>query len=271
MFLTRFGPEYKLPAVRPSPVPVAAVALASLFLPARNLAAEPAIAAALPARIARIVLHTLGGPDYGRPARRFRFLSPAHTRALWSPGYGAHWIVWTDGGLWPRHPRRGQARHWTPDTNQPATEQERHRLAVEAAPVYSHVTGYNDDSVGIEVAHAGRSDAPFPEPQLRAVAWLVRTLLDMSAGRLQPEDVVGHKDLDHRPAYVGDRCDGEPCPYYVDPQGQAYRRRVDPPESLFVSLRRLGLDIPRSETPDADVDLIRAERIPAGSRPAVRR
>ena len=66
-------------------------------------AAPLAEAPALPARVKRIVLHTLGGPFYRDPARRWVFYSPAETFALWRrPGFGAHWIVWTDGSLWPQ-------------------------------------------------------------------------------------------------------------------------------------------------------------------------
>ena len=39
---------------------------------------------ALPGRVRLVVLHTLGGPDYGRPDRRWSFLTPRETFALWA-------------------------------------------------------------------------------------------------------------------------------------------------------------------------------------------
>ncbi|HVD76983.1 MAG TPA: hypothetical protein VNH43_05205, partial [Vicinamibacteria bacterium] len=57
------------------------------------------------------------------------------------------------------------------------------------------------------------------------------------------------------------------CPYFVDGQGRALRRRVDPPESLFAALAREGIAVPRPK--DGDADLRRAETIAAGERPPV--
>ena len=224
-------------------------------------------AATLPQRVTRVVLHTPGGPDYDKPERRFRFLSPRQTQALWSSRFGAQWILWTDGSLWPRHPRDAGHPSWLPDVSRAASAVDQRRIAAEAAPVYGHVAGYNADSVGIEVAHSGRSDEPFPDVQVRALAWLLRTMFAMSEGRLGPERVMGHKDLDARPAYVDDSCDTNPCPYYVDESGEAYRRRVDPPESLFVALARSGVNVPRPAGKAADRDLLRAEAMPRGSVP----
>ena len=241
---------------------MSALGLCSVLLTAAIPAAE---SAALPARVRRIVLHTLGGPFYRDPDRRWVFYSPAETFALWRrPGFGAHWIVWTDGSLWPRHPARGEPASFTLPVNGPADPAWRARLAREAAPVYAHVSAANADTVGIELAHSGRSDEAFPEAQLRSVAWLVRTLVEMSGGRLTDADVVGHKDLDDRPAYVDESCRAR-CAFYVDDADRPFRRRVDPPESLFADLAREGLAIPRPK--DGDADLRRAETIAPGERP----
>lgn len=221
----------------------------------------------LAARVERIVVHVLGGPAYDRPERRFRFFDPRQTQARWKPRFGAHWIVWTDGSLWPRHPGPGEAPSWRPDTSRPASEPELRRIAAEAAPVYSHVHGHNAGSVGIELAHSGRAEDAFPAAQLRSLAWLLRALLDLSHGRLTPAGVYGHKDLDHRPAYVRGTCERSGCPYFVDAEGRALRRRVDPPESLFAALAREGLVIPRPK--EGDADLRRAEAIAPGERPPV--
>jgi N-acetylmuramoyl-L-alanine amidase len=211
----------------------------------------------LPSRVERIVLHTLGGPFYRDPERRFRFLSPPETFARWKGRFGAHWIVAPDGSLWPRHPRPGEPASRFPPTTGTAWEE---RLAGEAVPVYAHVHGANDDSVGIELAHSGRSDDPFPPEQMRTVAWLVRALLALSRGRLDTTAVVGHKDLDKRPAYEPDSCPSG-CPFYADEAGRPYRRRVDPPEGLFVALAGQGLAVPRGGRED-DAELQRAEAIP---------
>jgi hypothetical protein len=56
---------------------------------------------------------------------------------------------------------------------------------------------------------------------------------------------------------------------FVDDAGRPYRRRVDPPESLFDALGREGLVIPRPH--GADAELVRAEAIGASARPAVAR
>jgi hypothetical protein len=223
----------------------------------------------LPRRIRRIVLHVPGGPAYPRPDRRFVFLSPAGTQALWSAHFGAHWIVWTDGTLWPRRPGPGEPPSWTPPTGL-ASEPEWRRLAAEAAPVYSHLHLGNASSVGIEVAHSGRRDEPFPPAQVHSLAWLLRTLLDMSEGRLGPASIFGHKDLDPRPAYVERRCERPGCPVYVDAEGRPYRRRVDPPEALFKALLAEGLEIPRSGL-EGDTELARAEALGDARRPEIAR
>jgi hypothetical protein len=233
-----------------------AAALLLVPLPQASPAPE---AVSLPARIHRIVLHTPGGPFYRDPARRFRYGTPGETFALWKDRFGAHWIVWTDGSLWPRHPRPHEPRSVVPPVDRPLDEAWRRRLAADARPVYSHVQGRNQDTVGIEVSHSGRSDDPFPEAQAKTVAWLVRALLELSNGRLTPADVVGHKDLDDRPAFEPDGC-REGCPYYADDAGRPYRRRVDPPEGLFEALAREGLVIPRPGA--GDDELRRAQAIP---------
>jgi N-acetyl-anhydromuramyl-L-alanine amidase AmpD len=241
-----------------------------LSLALTALLAIPA-APALPSRVQRIVLHVLGGPSYAADERRFVFYDPPRTQALWRrPSFGAHWIVWTDGSLWPRHAPPGTPRYWMPDTARPADAQTRALLASEARPVYSHLFRGNSSSVGIEVAHSGRSDAPFPEAQARTAAWLLATLLDMSGGRLTERSVFGHKDLDQRPAYVRGRCERPGCLVFVDDAGRPFRRRVDPPEGLFATLARYGLSVPRPD--GADAELERAERMVAGGmRPAVSR
>jgi hypothetical protein len=240
--------------------------LLPLLLVSARAAALPE--AELPARVARIVLHTLGGPFYGDPARRFAFLTPPATFRLWArPGFGAHWIVWTDGGLWPRHPRADEPRSAVPPVDAPLSSLWRARLARAAAPVYGHVQGANRDSVGIELAHSGRSSDPFPPAQIRTLAWLIRSLLEMSAGRLTEASVTGHKDLDPKPAYVVDDCRGSGCAYYVDASGRPFRRRVDPPESLFEALARTGLHIPRGAGEDDQLE--RAEALRPSEVPAV--
>lgn len=229
-----------------------------LLLPATAVSA--ASEATLPPRVERIVLHTLGGPFYRDPARRFRFLSPGETFALWQKHFGAHWIVGTDGSLWPRHPRPGDAPSRVPPDGSSVDAAWGERLVREAAPVYSHVQGANEDSVGIEVAHSGRRSDHFPPEQVRTVAWLVRALLALSRGRLGAASVVGHKDLDERPAYEPDSCPRD-CPFYADDAGRPYRRRVDPPESLFAALASEGLLVPR-EGREGDRELLRAEAVP---------
>jgi N-acetylmuramoyl-L-alanine amidase len=225
--------------------------------------------AELPVRVARIVLHTLGGPFYGNPALRFAFFTPPATFRLWTrPNFGAHWIVWTDGGLWPRHPRPGEPASALPPVDEPLSPAWRERLARDAAPVYSHCQGANRDSVGIELSHSGRGDDPFPAAQVRTVAWLVRSLLAMSHGRLTEASVTGHKDLDRKPAYVVDDCNGPGCAYYVDVAGRPFRRRVDPPETLFEALAQAGLRIPRDRS-EGDAQLDRALALGQAEVPAV--
>jgi hypothetical protein len=215
----------------------------------------------LPSRVARIVLHTLGGPFYGDPSMRFVFLDPPATFRRWArPSFGAHWIVWTDGGLWPRHPRAGEPPSVIPPVDAPLSPAWRERLARDAAPVYAHVEGANRDSVGIELSHSGRSNDPFPPAQIHTVAWLIRSLLAMSEGRLTEASVTGHKDLDAKPAYVVDDCKGPGCAYYVDAAGRPFRRRVDPPESLFRALAESGLHIPR-RSGEGDVQLERTRAL----------
>jgi hypothetical protein len=230
---------------------------------AAGAGAGDAAPARLPPRVSQIVLHVLGHPSYSSPERRFIFYPPPDTQALWKRRFGAHWIVWTDGSIWPRHVTGPQPASWMPDPARPVDAALRRRLAAEAAPVYAHVHRLNRGSVGIEVAHSGRGQDPFPQRQVDSVAFLVRTLLEMSEGRLGPAAVVGHKDLDRRPAYVRTRCQRPGCPVFVDPSGQPYRRRVDPPEALFQSLARAGLSVPRGS--EGDADLARAEALlPAG-------
>jgi hypothetical protein len=227
------------------------------------VAASAGAQESLPPRVRRIVLHVLGGPMYARPELRFSFRTPSETQARWGPSFGAHWIVAADGRLWPRHPRQGEprSRRLPPDD----AGAERLRLAREAAPAYAHVFGHNSDTVGVELSHSGRSADEFPAAQARGLAWLLLALLEMSGGRLTPSDIVGHKDLDRRPAYADDSCDHAGCPVFVDEAGRPFRRRVDPPEALFARLRQEGLDFERR--PDGDAELQRAERIPAGARP----
>jgi hypothetical protein len=231
--------------------------------PARSADDRPTLAP----RVHRIVIHVLGGPAYDRPERRFRYFDPPETQARWKPTFGTHWIVWTDGSLWPRHSPPGSRRWWTPDTARPASDAEERRVAAEAAPVYAHLYNGNSDSVGIELAHSGRAEDPFPAVQVRSLAWLLRTLIDLSGGRLTPADVFGHKDLDRRPAYARAACQRPGCPRFVDGQGRALRRRVDPPEALFAALAGEGIAVPRP--PDGDADLRRAETLAPGVRPPV--
>jgi hypothetical protein len=221
--------------------------------------------AALPARVRLIVLHALGHPGYHQPELRFTFFTPPRTMALWKRTFGAHWIVWTDGSIWPRRGATSSP-SWQPARFEDASDAERRRLASEAAPVFSHLHNGNSRTVGVELAHSGRSADPFPDAQLRSTAFLVRTLLEMSGGRLDPSSVVGHKDVDRRPAYVRSRCARPGCAVFVDESGQPFRRRVDPPEALFAGLARRGLAIPRP--PGGDDELRRAEALLPGQRPA---
>lgn len=241
------------------------LALLVTLAAARPVAAQAVV---LPPRIRRIVLHALGGPFYGQPDKRWTFLTPAETLGLWKrPTFGAHWIVWTDGSIWPRHPVSGESPWFVAPAGALSPAMAR-RLVREAAPVYSHVEGHNSATVGIEVSHSGRSTDPFPGAQARAVAWLVSSLLELSQGRLSSRDVVGHKDLDPRPAFVGDRCQGGHCLAYADAAGRPYRRRVDPPEGLFVALAQEGLKVPR-ERSEGDKELLRSESIPVDLVPRI--
>src|SRR5947207_15308015 len=90
------------------PVTVAAALLGAASAAPLAGPGGPAPEARLPRRVQRIVLHVLGNPSYDRPDRRWRFFTPPETQSHWKPRFGAHWIVWTDGTLWPRHPRPGQ-------------------------------------------------------------------------------------------------------------------------------------------------------------------
>ena len=119
----------------------------------------------------------------------------------------------------------------------------------------------------VELAHSGRAEDAFPAAQVRSLAWLLRTLLALSGGRVTMADVYGHKDLDRRPAYLRSTCERPGCPYFVDERGRALRRRVDPPESLFAALAREGLALPRAR--GDDTDLRRSEALAPGERPAV--
>lgn len=215
----------------------------------------------LPRRVRRIVIHALGNAAYQEPRRRWVFLTPPQTQRLWRPGFGAHWIVWTDGSIWPRDPRPGEDPSFLPMAG-PTDEESRRRLAIQAAPVYSHLHHGNSNSIGIELAHSGRADDPFPPAQAHALAWLLGTLLEMSRGRLTTADVYGHKDLDRRPAYVERSCVEPGCPVFTDAEGRTYRRRVDPPEAIFAALAREGLVISRRGRED-DRELRRAEALGA--------
>ena len=219
----------------------------------------------LPSRVRRIVLHVLGGPVYADPERRWLFDTPERTLARWRPRFGAHWIVWTDGTVWPRA-ASADAPSYTPPLAEAADQAWLSRIAREAAPVLSHLYLGNSDSVGVELAHSGRSADSFPEAQVRSLAWLLRTLLSLSGGRLSPASIVGHKDCDRRPAYTREACEQPGCPVFVDTTGWPYRRRVDPPETLFAALAAEGLAVPRPEGA-LDGDLLRAEAVPAGTQP----
>jgi hypothetical protein len=220
----------------------------------------------LPRRVRRIVLHVPGNAAYEAPERRWVFLDPRETQRLWRARFGAHWIVWTDGSIWPRHPGKGDnASYALPAGGGPADRELRRRLAREALPIYSHVYHGNSSSLGIEVSHSGRADDPFPPLQVRSLARFLRILLDVSGGRLTAADIYGHKDLDCRPAYASPRCDWPGCPVFVDQHGRPYRRRLDPPEGLFAALAGEGLVIPRAGR-EGDGELRRAEAL--GRRPA---
>lgn len=244
-----------------------AALLAVLALTA--VGAGPPEPPSLPPRVRRIVLHVLGSPTYDRPDRRHVFRPPAETFAGWKSTFGAQWIVWTDGTLWPRRVPPGEPPALTPPRDAAETAAWRARVLRDAVPVYSHLHLGNTASLGVEVAHSGRSGDPFPDAQLDTLALLLRTLLEASQGRLSEASIVGHKDLDRRPAFVSARCTRRGCQVFVDERGQPYRRRVDPPEGLFAGLARRGLAVPRPA--GADDDLHRAERLSPGAVPAVRR
>jgi N-acetylmuramoyl-L-alanine amidase-like protein len=222
-----------------------------------------------PKRVRRIVLHVLGSPTYDRPDRRFIFYDPPATHRLWKRRFGAHWIVWVDGTIWPRHARPAEEPSFAPPADGSTSREWQDLLSRQAAPVYGHVYMKNTASLGIEVAHSGRSADPFPPAQIASLAWLLRTLLAASGGRLTESSIVGHKDVDLRPAFVAPSCDGPRCLVFVDGQGRPLRWRVDPPESLFRSLAGLGLPIPRPA--DGDADLLRAEVLAPGVIPATAR
>jgi hypothetical protein len=243
------------------------VATVAIFLQALVMAGAPPVERdALPRRVRRIVLHVPGNAAYEAPDRRWAFLDPRETQRLWRTRFGAHWIVWTDGSIWPRHPGKGDnASYALPVEGSPADRELRRRLAREALPIYSHLYLGNSTSLGIEVSHSGRADDPFPPPQVRSLARLLRILLDMSEGRLTAADIYGHKDLDRRPAYASPGCEWPGCPVFVDQDGRPYRRRLDPPEGLFAALAREGLVVPRAGR-EADGELRRAEAL--GGRPA---
>jgi hypothetical protein len=245
-------------------------ALVVLAMAGHPLASAENGPARLPARIRRIVLHVPGGPSYDRPERAWVFFTPRETQARWRRSFGAQWIVWIDGSLWPRHPRPGDPSSWMPPVDGPIDEASRWRLAREAEPVYSHLHLGNSDSIGIEVSHSGRTDQPFKDVQIRTLAWLLRALLVMSDGRLTAATITGHKDLDRRPAYVQPGCERPGCAVFVDEAGRPYRRRVDPPESLFRALEREGLVIPRPRG-DGDAEIRRAESLSGSVRPRVAR
>jgi len=86
-------------------------------------------AASLPPRVREIVVHVPGGPSYRNPSRRFRFFTPTETQALWKPRFGAHWIVWTDGSLWPRHHAPGEPASFRPPVDREADDLWRRRLS----------------------------------------------------------------------------------------------------------------------------------------------
>ena len=196
------------------------------------------VAATLPQRVTRVVLHTPGGPDYGKPERRFRFLSPRQTQALWSSRFGAQWILWTDGSLWPRHPRdagqpvlasrrvagrerRGPATHsgrggsGLRPRRRLQRRQRRHR-GRPFRPQRRAVPGRAGARAGVAAAHHVRD--------VRAAVWV------RNAGRWATRISM------RAPRTWTTAATTNPCPYYVDESGEAYRRRVDPPESLFVAL-----------------------------------
>lgn len=101
---------------------------------------------------------------------------------------------------------------------------------------------------------------------MRSLAWLLRSLLALSRGRLSPAAIAGHKDMDRRPAWVVERCPHSDCPAYSDGDGRRYRRRVDPPEALFAALAKEGLVVPRAGG-EGDEELLRAEACPEGAIP----
>src|SRR5574341_1067981 len=96
-----------------------AVGAVALLLVLGGSHAEAGDDQALPARVRRIVLHVLGGPAYREPQWRFAFFEPQPTQGRWKRRFGAHWIVWTDGSIWPRHPADGESTFWLPNPDRP--------------------------------------------------------------------------------------------------------------------------------------------------------
>ena len=204
----------------------------------------------LPPRVDRIVLHTLGGPFYGQPDMRWVFFSPAETLRRWSrPTFGAHWIVATDGAIWPRHTAAGDARRrsalpvGSSGASGRGAARRRHRLPPRARGRSGLLP-----RGGRQLAHGGhraRALGPARRPVPEGAGprpGLARVVAPPDVRRPpRARDVLGHKDLDRKPAYVGDRCRGAACAAYADPEGRPYRRRVDPPEALFQALAREGL------------------------------
>ena len=104
---------------------------------------------------------------------------------------------------------------------------------------------------------------------MESLAWLLKTLIAASGGRLGEASIVGHKDLDPRPAFVSPSCIRPRCAVFVDKEGRPFRWRVDPPESLFRALADQGLAVPRPA--DGDADLRRAEALAPGVTPPTAR
>lgn len=124
-------------------------------------------------RVELIVLHYTGMAD--GPSARARLCDPGAE-------VSAHWLVHEDGRLDPLVPEDRRAWH-------------------AGAGAWRGADDVNSRSIGIEIVNPG--DAPFPAPQMAAVAALLRDI--MTRHGLRPDAVIGHSDM-----APGRKCDPGP-------------------------------------------------------------
>lgn len=114
-------------------------------------------------RVSLVVLHFTGMAD-GASARA-RLCDPAAE-------VSAHWLIHEDGRTEPLVPEDRRAWH-------------------AGAGAWQGAGDVNSRSIGIEIVNTG--DAPFPAPQMDAVAALLGAVLARHG--LGPEAVIGHSDM----------------------------------------------------------------------------